>query len=1827
MKKNYLLLLTAFLCSIVFGYAQYSGTGNFTKITSAAELTDGYYVITNENDDNLMTNGRSGADDTGYFVNANVTPASDVIANPTTNNVWLIETNGSGKTIYNEVITKYVGYYSGNAASIENTPADSNRWTFTYAGGKFTVLNVNTTSRQLSYNAGAPRFAAYGNAGQQELQIYKLAAPTGPNITATPTTITSLDYAFGSGPSASQSFDVTGTLLTAGTTITSTSTDFEVSLTAVGGYGASVNIPLADANSTITVYTRLAAGLAINTYSNTITIANTTSGLGTTPTITVSGEVTPAPPTNDTCLNATVLPVTIGASCTTASYTTINATNSGESTSCGGYAGSADIWFEITVPASGELNIETTAGALTDGVMAIYSGACGTLTQIACDDDTNGSMPELNLTGLTPSETLYLLFWEYNGDNNGDFGICVWSPAPLTPCVAPTGQPSGLTLNNITGSSIDGSFTATTADDYLVVVSASATLGANPVDITSYTTGDTIGSGTVVQTSTATTFTATGLSQTTPYYFFVFALNDSSCGGGPIYNTTAPLTGDATTISGPCLTEDFESGLPTSYETGSWTLGSGTWTGENIIRGNTAHTGAYGCQIRSATGAQITSPTLASVQTVNFWSRGSTTSARVQVNYSTDGGTSWTAAPESPYTLSTSYNQFTATINTSTNTLIQFYRTAATVYLDDVEVFCGTACTTPADPTGTISGATPVCAASTSLSFSGTAPSDVVYYWQDASLGEDVTNAASSSLTVTTSGNYFVRAYNTLEGCWSDGEVGPYAVSVTNAAPTIDSQPSNASAGIGGTASFIVSSTDTSSYQWKVSTNGGTTWTNIGTDSNSLAVTNTQLTDSGNLYQVILTNACGSTTSNTATLTVTTSTIFNPGELIFVGYDGQINGSGSEDEFLIASLVDITTGTEFSLVNSRFEAGAPANVRTNKWGGGSNTASQAPFETKIMYTGSSVIPAGSVLRFNVTASNAFIVFVTVTEGTTTTTRTSDFTFNIVNTSLIPNISTSGADQLYLMQGDFVSDGAIDANEANYIFNGTLLHGITIDTPWVALSSACPGGSTDANRVSRLPAELRCFNVESEYDIRGYYENDKEHGLATIRTIVNNVSDYLGNWSLGSYSFDPTTTTATDGGRTFTISPSNPAGQWVGDVDTNWFNCANWEALTVPTSTTDVVVDASASNNAVIDYTAAYADEVNEIAYANNLTIAGNTLEISGSINNVLEVHGDLLIDTPGGFLDMNDGNSTTADGYIKLYGDWITNLGETAFDEGNSTVEFLGTTPQAIINGQTPIPPIFPEAFYNVILSNDFNTNASNDLYMNGSLLINPGNTLTIATNDYTYVNLGVTNNGTFNIENSGSLIQGDDAGVNTGNISMQRTASLRRLDYVYWSSPVDGFNTNNISTGTPTNRIYTWDTTVTNTNGSQGNWADASGTTMQEGVGYIVRGPSSFGTTAANYTATFNNGVPLNGIKTVPVSRGNDPVGFDTNDDDWNLVGNPYPSAIDAVGFLTLNTNIEGYINVWTHGTLPSSAIPDPYYENFGANYDESDYLTYNSAGASTGPGTFNGSIAAAQSFMVNMVDGAATTETVTFNNSLRDLNLINSAFYRTATPEKNRIWLDLVPEGEPAKRILVGYIQDATMGIDRMFDAVTEIDSAKNFYSVIDNDAYKIQGRALPFVDTDIIPLGIEATTSGNYTLAIFAVDGLFETEGQTVYLKDNALGYTHNLTNAPYSFTLDAGTFNDRFEIVFNDTSLSINENELNDAFTMIEQQDGTVKFSTSNGLQIKNVKVYDVLGRLLYNLNGNSSTETYNLDKLSQAAYLAKVTLSNDVVLTKKAIKRN
>ena len=125
--------------------------------------------------------------------------------------------------------------------------------------------------------------------------------------------------------------------------------------------------------------------------------------------------------------------LTVGTSCsyTNGDISNMN-TDSGEGDpGCGSYGSGPDVWYSFTVPASGNFLIQTQAGSLTDLAMAVYSGSCGSLSEITCDDDGGpGTMPEIIVIGATAGETIWIRLWDYGGGDYGDFDICVVDVPP-----------------------------------------------------------------------------------------------------------------------------------------------------------------------------------------------------------------------------------------------------------------------------------------------------------------------------------------------------------------------------------------------------------------------------------------------------------------------------------------------------------------------------------------------------------------------------------------------------------------------------------------------------------------------------------------------------------------------------------------------------------------------------------------------------------------------------------------------------------------------------------------------------------------------------------------------------------------------------------------------------------------------------------------------------------------------------------------------------------------------------------------------------------------------------------------------------------------------------------------------------------------------------------------------------------------------------------------------------------------------------------------------------------------------------------------------------
>jgi hypothetical protein len=544
------------------------------------------------------------------------------------------------------------------------------------------------------------------------------------------------------------------------------------------------------------------------------------------------------------------------------------------------------------------------------------------------------------------------------------------------------------------------------------------------------------------------------------------------------------------------------------------------------------------------------------------------------------------------------------------------------------------------------------------------------------------------------------------------------------------------------------------------------------------------------------------------------------------------------------------------------------------------------------------------------------------------------------------------------------------------------------------------------------------------------------------------------------------------------------------------------------------------------------------------------------------------------------------------------------------------------------------------------------------------GSASTLTIQDY----IDIQGTGSVIVQDDASLIQVYDSttvplpsAANSGAIELSRNTNVRLTDYVYWSSPVQGFNVTSVYGGfTPTNYIYQWLPTVptgTFTPGvlptggmpiCYGNW-DPYSSTMNLGKGYIVRAPTNHTAGVSTATAVFT-GVPNNGVITQQILSGTNsfgnsnytynPYGVDDLivtpfDDNWNLLGNPYPSALDANAFLTHPSNsiIEGAVHIWTHGTQIGNN-GDSFYDDYSLTYDVADYTTYNFSGTNTyDDESFAGKIASGQGFFVLALNDSESGS-VTFNNSMRDRTHSNTAFYRnadssedTSTIERNRIWLNLIDQNGSTSSILVGYIEGATQEKDRLYDAYIREVNSLSMYSKIDDERMIIQGRALPFDQNDQVPLGTVIPQAGQYTIAISNVDGLFLNENQNIYLEDRHLGIIHNLRAAPYTFTeTEAVDYQNRFVLRYTNEALSITDFELS-ALTIKAPKGDYIKINSELNL-IDSVIVYDLLGRVLYNENAiNQSEVVLNNHDLSAGTYIVKAILSNGLSKAQKIVLKN
>jgi hypothetical protein len=171
-------------------------------------------------------------------------------------------------------------------------------------------------------------------------------------------------------------------------------------------------------------------------------------------TLTLSGlNCGPVPPSNDNCANASWV-----AASTQVNGSTALATNDGTA-NCGGAETSADVWFKYRPTTSGSIRVETCPGTNYDSVLSAYTGACGALAQIACNDDSCGLSSVVTFAG-TAGTTYYIRVAGYQGAT-GTYGLLVTGGGGVVPplnddCANRSGIALGTTAFNTAGANTDG---------------------------------------------------------------------------------------------------------------------------------------------------------------------------------------------------------------------------------------------------------------------------------------------------------------------------------------------------------------------------------------------------------------------------------------------------------------------------------------------------------------------------------------------------------------------------------------------------------------------------------------------------------------------------------------------------------------------------------------------------------------------------------------------------------------------------------------------------------------------------------------------------------------------------------------------------------------------------------------------------------------------------------------------------------------------------------------------------------------------------------------------------------------------------------------------------------------------------------------------------------------------------------------------------------------------------------------------------------------------------------------------------------------------------
>ena len=564
----------------------------------------------------------------------------------------------------------------------------------------------------------------------------------------------------------------------------------------------------------------------------------------------------------------------------------------------------------------------------------------------------------------------------------------------------------------------------------------------------------------------------------------------------------------------------------------------------------------------------------------------------------------------------------------------------------------------------------------------------------------------------------------------------------------------------------------------------------------------------------------------------------------------------------------------------------------------------------------------------------------------------------------------------------------------------------------------------------------------------------------------------------------------------------------------------------------------------------------------------------------------------------------------------------------------------------------------------------SGELEVVGNTATNTGYGLTISH----YLKI----NGTLDLEGESQLIQStgsDFDSTSSGRLERDQQGTQDYYTYNYWSSPVrfstasnsftipqilnDGttpiltpntppvsinFLTSgyNGSTGSPISIADYWIWKYNNrTSNTYAEWQHVRSTgSINVGEGFTMKGVTDTGGSISLLQNYVFNGKPNNGDITLTLTAGND-----------YLVGNPYPSAIDADEFILDNisdgsgraaTNIiDGTLYFWEHFASNSHILKEyqggyGMYTLMGGTEALLTDSRINNAGSLVStkgaPGQY---IPVGQGFFVFSDNPSGNP--ITFKNSQRIFVTeagVTSIFLKNSntktkstsisadTRQKIKLMFDS-PKGYH-RQLLVGVDENASNGIDIGYDAKLIEDNIEDMFWTFSDGKFIIQA-VHDFDNDQILSLGLKIDQEGLATIKVDELENI--ANDKDIYLHDKELNMYHNLKDNNYEVYLNAGIYSNRFEITFQNSQslLGIENAEENDLQVYFSNEKQSIIIHNPALKTIKSIDIYNILGQSVFNFNKKTSENylEYKTKHIKIGAYIVKM-MTEEGTLSKKVI---